>query len=84
MDSPPDFNNSSKPAMDRKVTKTPAENDNPCWIIFSFDPSLCSTKFNIFIERIGKTQGMAFKIKPPIKAKITVRTKSLMDSDSCF
>ena len=27
---------------------------------------------------------MAFRIKPPIKAKIIVRTNSLIDSDSCF
>ena len=49
---------------------TPKQKRRECVLILFLELPPIETKLSIFKEMIGKTQGIKFKIMPPINAKI--------------
>ena len=49
---------------------TPKQKFKACNLTFLVEPPPIETKLSAFRDMIGKTQGIIFKISPPIKAKI--------------
>ena len=49
---------------------TPRQKVKECNLTFLGEPPPIETKLKAFNEMIGKTQGMIFKINPPMKANI--------------
>ena len=60
-------NNNTK-AIAINESTTPKQKDNECFLIISFDSPPIETKLNTLRDIIGNTQGIKFKIKPPINA----------------
>ena len=67
---PDDFKAINTVAIRRKETKTPKENIIECALILNVESPPSEIKLSTFKEIIGNTQGIKFKIRPPINAKI--------------
>jgi hypothetical protein len=63
---------------------TPRQKFRACNLTFLVEPPPIETKLRAFKEMIGKTQGIIFRINPPINAKIKacqIEIESIAEED---